>query len=259
MTPLHYAVDNSHAEVVEELVSIDGINPNLPDIVFLAFFMFLFVFWCFFVCHWTILHSLARNADHPELVPIVFACPALELNFVASQGWTPLHFAAAAGNLPFIERLDFATCDMNATDDDEVTPLHLAARSGHTHVVAFLVRIPGIDITFKNKNGDAPLHEAVCGNAATVALLITQPDIDLNVAQTTGLTPLHCAVIKQRPEIVRLLVECEQVDVNCVDESLRTPLHFAAALEGATDMVKCLALHPRANANLRDRKSVRLS
>jgi ankyrin repeat protein len=259
MTPLHYAVDHSYEEVIEYLIGIAGIDPNLADSVFLIFFMFLFVFWSFSMFHWTILHSLARNVDHPELVPIVFRCPTLNVNFAALQGWTPLHFAALAGNLVFIKHLDFETCDVNAIDDDDVTPLHLAARSGHTQVIEFLLGIPGIDITFRNKNGDSPLHEAICANAESVELLITQPGIDLNVAQTAGLTPLHCAVIKQQPEIVRLLVGREQVNMNCVDAQGRTPLHFAAELHGMVDMVKCLALHPRTDINRRDRRSVRPS
>jgi ankyrin repeat protein len=178
------------------------------------------------------------------------------VNFTEAQGWTPLHFAAARGNLPFIRHLDFAVCNVNAVDDDDVTPLHLAARSGHAPVVEFLAAVPNVDLAFRNKNGDTPLHEAVCGNAESVAALIAQPGVDVNATQTVGLTPLHCAVIKQQPEIVRLLAECEQVNVNSPDAQLRTPLHLAAELQGAVDIVKCLALHPKADVNLRDRKGV---
>lgn len=198
------------------------------------------------------MHSLARNLAHPELIPIVFAGPDLDVNGTAEYGWTPLHYAAFAGNLPFIEQLDFETCDVNAADDDDLTPLHLAARRGHSKVVQFLIGRAGAIVTLRARSGASPMHESVCGNPETVAIFLDCMGVNPNETEESGMTPLHCAVVKQRLDIVQLLVQSERIDVNCRNAKQETPLHLAVG--GLLEIVQCLAACPRVDVNRRDRK-----
>ena len=55
------------------------------------------------------------------------------------------------------------------------TPLHLAARKGHTTYVERLLSTPGID-------DDTPLHHAACeDHTACVERLLSTPGIDVNI------------------------------------------------------------------------------
>ncbi|KAF1992988.1 hypothetical protein P154DRAFT_504183, partial [Amniculicola lignicola CBS 123094] len=69
-----------------------------------------------------------------------------------------LHFAASAG---FEEVVKLWTGTMptsvNEGGGQSETPLLIACRSGHGHVVRLLLAM-GADPTIQSSNGDAPLH-----------------------------------------------------------------------------------------------------
>ena len=53
--------------------------------------------------------------------------------------------------------------------------------------------------------------------------------IDVPLSAPTGRTPLHLAINSPNPiEVVPMLVSVMDIDVNCTDGSMRTPLHWAA-------------------------------
>lgn len=59
-------------------------------------------------------------------------------------GWTPLHQAAWAGDLALVKPLLVAGAEVNALCGD-TTPLGLAQRQGHQHVVSMLRQVGGTD------------------------------------------------------------------------------------------------------------------
>lgn len=62
--------------------------------------------------------------------------------------------------------------DVNATDNNEWTPLHLAAQNGHVEAVYFLGEELGADVNAKDRNERTPLHLAAkYGHRETVTLL----------------------------------------------------------------------------------------
>lgn len=154
----------------------------------------------------------------------------------------PLHKAAAAGNIEEVVRL-LESMDVNARDQYQLTPLHHAARSGKTDVMAILVS-KGADIHALNQNNNTPLHSAAYGNQASAIDWLLAQHADKFKKNKDGDTPLHSAAWKGSVLSIRVLV-----DAACIDESNNegdTPLHLAA-WNKQEDAVKALI---ECNANI---------
>ncbi|XP_006902424.1 PREDICTED: ankyrin repeat domain-containing protein 49 [Elephantulus edwardii] len=95
---------------------------------------------------------------------------------------------------------------VNTRDEDEYTPLHRAAYSGHLDVVRELIA-QGADVHAVTVDGWTPLHSACKWNNTRVASFLLQHDADIN-AQTKGLlTPLHLAAgNRDSKDILELLL-----------------------------------------------------
>lgn len=67
-------------------------------------------------------------------------------------GWTPLHYAAASGNLTIIRRLLDESAFIDAESPNRTTPLMMAARAGRDAAVRLLLA-EGADASLKNEAG----------------------------------------------------------------------------------------------------------
>jgi len=114
--------------------------------------------------------------------------------------WACIHDAATRGDLADVKRHLQRGADVNATDIAFHTPLHYAAREGHTEIVKLLI------------NSGADMNVVVRRTSFT----------------RHGFTPLHYAAYEGHLDVVKLLVEAG-ADVNARDYSNFTPLHRAAA------------------------------
>src|SRR5438132_216779 len=75
--------------------------------------------------------------DHPELVKALLAARG-DPNVRSEANYTPLHKAAAHGNLAIVQMLLDAGADPKATRDDGSTPIADARKEGHEAVVRLL-------------------------------------------------------------------------------------------------------------------------
>ena len=83
----------------------------------------------------------------------------------------PLHMAAENGHVDAV-LLVVIGAELEASDADGGTPLHVAAYRGHVAVVTTLVEA-GADKEASAADGVRPLHEAAChGHVAVVKTLI---------------------------------------------------------------------------------------
>ena len=190
----------------------------------------------------------AVRQNHKEIVDLLRAKVAE----------TSIHGAASLGVLDKVKAFLESGVDVNAKDDQGMTPLHVAAQGGHKEVVEFLLS-KDADVKVQNKAGDTPLHSATQprGIGVEISRLFIDKGTDLNAKNNDGKTPLDLAVTRNRPAVAKLLIEkgtavfnihtaafagnLEKVqsfieagtDVNAQDETGMTPLLRAVSSEQA--------------------------
>jgi ankyrin repeat protein len=90
---------------------------------------------------------------------------------VNKPGWTPLHYAATAGNVPIIELLLDNSAYIDAESPNGSTPLMMAAMYGTPESVKVLIQA-GADLNVKNQLGLTALDFAIRGNRENAKELI---------------------------------------------------------------------------------------
>ncbi|XP_071115151.1 uncharacterized protein [Haliotis cracherodii] len=142
--------------------------------------------------------------------------------------------------------------NINATNKHGETPLFLACERGHVDLVRLLVSKKA-DLRESNTNGKTPLHEACYPVQATtvpkakqdITLILINTGVCVNVQDKSGQIPLHCACdrgyhfadMPDSQKFLKLLHNAQlhkvkyllehDANINCQDNSGRTPLHKA--------------------------------
>jgi ankyrin repeat protein len=109
---------------------------------------------------------LAALNGYEELVIDLVDKYDVELN---KPGWTVLHYAVLNGRLSMTEYLLNHHAYIDALSPNGTTPLMLAARAGHIHIVKLLLD-RGSDMTIKNAVGMTVIEFAESGNQSEIAL-----------------------------------------------------------------------------------------
>ena len=96
--------------------------------------------------------------------------------------------------------------DMNSRDRMNRTPLHNAAVTGNSQLLARLIRLDA-DPNTRDIYGSTPLHEAVLHeHKDTVSILISK-GANMNSCRPDGTTPLHIARERGNKGITALLLK----------------------------------------------------
>ncbi|KJE92964.1 hypothetical protein CAOG_03834 [Capsaspora owczarzaki ATCC 30864] len=125
------------------------------------------------------------------------------------------------------EKIPLQHIAIDCRDDDNYTPMSLAALNGHTDIVELLImHMAGLNR--KDKNGNAPLHlVAVQGHGAIMDLLLAH-QAKVNNKNNTGDNPLHFAAQYGRSLLIVKLLNAgaDLLDTNnagetCLDVAAR--------------------------------------
>lgn len=158
-------------------------------------------------------------------------------------GRTPLHLAAADGNIPILDSLVRHGGDPTETDVQGRNSLHWAIVCGRFDCAVFLLGQPCSQelVVATDKHGASPLHYAVPAGRDDGITELLSHGADVGVADISGRTPLTWAVIHNQVRCAKALLSAG-ADVNASDKSQFTPLHFAA-YTGRGRLCRLLLMH----------------
>ena len=281
---LQMAADEGHVGMVKLLLKVDGINPNFaggllqsPPLVIAAE-----------MGHSGVVELLLAAAnidpnarDQYSGSPLLYACRQrhvsivkqlldrddIDLNAVGlGLSETPLLIACREWRGEEVANmlLKKAGINVNVTNINGDTPLMLAAQSEKVSVVESLLARDDMDpiiLNAFNNLGDHVLRSLVCqGNITIVKLLLSCPDIDVNFTAPGSHSALMLACKVGAADMVRLLLDKDDILINQQDFDGFTPLCHAASFaylndgytEGHVDAIMLLLQRDDIELNLPD-------
>ena len=220
-TPLHWASNNGHVEVVRHLLK-HGANVtarcedgSMP-------------------LHW------ASRKGRVEVIRVLLQHKA-DANAQIHSKLTPLHLASSWGYVDSVRIFLEHGVDVIAQDKNGWTPLHFAAYEGHAAVTRVLLG-HGVDTSMRDRDGRTPLHHASSEGNLEVMRVFLEHGAYVTARDNDGRTPLHRASLRGHVETVRLLLE-QGVDVIVIqDKNGCTPLHHASRA-GHLEVARVLLEH----------------
>lgn len=192
------------------------------------------------------LHILARNPD-TRLLSVFLEHPSIDLVVTGYRKRTPLHVIAEHDNVEacnvlhnsvivkehFKKKVAFRLC---ATDEDDLTPIHLAARKG-SHKVLDLCMDKCIThgypsevvLGFIDEENSTPLHAAIDGGFIQVVEVLLKHGADPVVKKDSQVPPFLLACSQGKFEMIETMLKSNNSEViKCQDVYGQTCLHHCA-------------------------------
>jgi ankyrin repeat protein len=204
--------------------------------------------------------NITKDIGQPDAVMIWQGCmqrPDLargDQSFPMTR-FTPLHIAAAKGDLKIVRLLVENGVDINRAFHFK-TPLFLAIVGRHTSVVEYMTDLPGIELNNEwisnsiqpdevpRRMSFMPIHAAVGPSADIISLLLRHPKIEPNTRNSDGETPLYLAAASGRVLAIEALLRHRHTDPQLADNRGHTPLQVAACGD-RPEIVRALLTHER--------------
>lgn len=178
----------------------------------------------------TALHC-ALQFRSAELIHFLMDHTKLDSDIQNKKGEHYMHIAATKWDLQTFKQFVATPPDrnLNLSDGNGETALHIAARSENIDIVEYLLSIPSTAVNARDKMGRTSLHLA-CekGHIEIVKRLLIHPSIYVNAPDRESSKPLHLACGKGHLEVVWALLANKQTKVEAENEDGFTPLHIAS-------------------------------
>src|SRR5262245_48386882 len=167
--------------------------------------------------------AAVRSRDRKRTSALLKANPELA-NGHDSAGATPLHHAAAFGDLETMQLLLERGADANAVNIRKSPPIFWAL---HDEMKTRLLLEHGAKVDARSVDGRTPVFQAASmANGVPVLRLLLDKGGDPNAKTIIGMTPLMAAV-RENLDAARLLIE-RKADVNATTAANGTALMVAA-------------------------------
>jgi len=179
------AIENGDVSKVKAIID-DGVNTNCTIILVMT----------------PLTHALNSKqlTPNPAIVRLLVDGVDTNVNLGDSNPWRwkPLHYIASYGSVELAQIVAEGSkrgeCDIDVRDGGQATPLHHAARGGHTEMVNYLLA-RGADVNACDDCGRTALHRATEVDNLEVAQLLLQNGADVNAADNYGWTPIFQVVL----------------------------------------------------------------
>lgn len=239
-TALHIAVLQGHIEALDLLLDsgIDDtiLNKDSNAALHLA------------VCL-TNTNILAAFMEHPDI----------ELVVPGYRKRTPLHVMSEIDNVEAVEvfsnfvqvkeqfrkRAGFRLC---ATDEDDLTPIHLAARMGSHRVLdLFMCKSkdhgypPEVVLGFIDEENSTPLHAAIDGGHTKVVEVLLKHGASPVVLKDDQVPPFLLACTQGKLDMIEIMLKSNNVEaIACRDAYGQSCLHHSAQAINSSHMISYL-------------------
>jgi ankyrin repeat protein len=167
----------------------------------------------------------AARGDHADECRRLLAAGA-DVNARNDHQNTPLHLAAAKGHIEACHVLTEAGASVQARDEQQATPLHHAARNGHEEVCRMLMEASAA-IDDEDDKQFTPLHLAAVKGYIEVCRMLMEAGAAVEAGDDMQNTPLHIAAVNGHIEVCRMLMAAGAA-VDARTNQQHTPLHLAA-------------------------------
>ena len=128
-----------------------------------------------------------------------------------SKGFTPLHRACEKGALivvkAFKSQLQVEDVRETQTCDTENTPLHIACMNGDSslNIVRYLIE-QNANVNATNINRETPLHISASNGFTRLTQELLRRKVNVDVEDISGRTPLVCAAMSNQEPLISLLL-----------------------------------------------------
>ena len=178
---------------------------------------------------------LACDKQFPDIALYLIESGA-RVDLHRNDGMSILHVVCVRGmrnllcdiiNLP---RSKLPHLDLEETDSNGCTLLHLACRIGNLNLVMFLLSLDLYDVNGRDLFGRTPLHYACVSNSVEVVMCLSKcKTVNIDPHDLTDCTPLLMACKSGNINLVRWLYQ-RGADLFAMTHSKNTALHIAAAI-----------------------------
>ena len=215
-TPLMYACKRGHVSSVRELLNQNAAINITSKRGSTALFE-------------AVLHN------HSKVVGVLLDQKELETNAICStkRNRTALMLAAIGGQSEIVgvllKQQNLPRLNVNIKDVDGNTALSLAAFFGFSNIVEMLLEQTEVDINSVDKYGRSALSLAAQKNNDNIVELLRQGDANPSMEDKLGRTAILWAVEFGAVDVVKRLLEEDEVNAECRDNYGRGLLHRASA------------------------------
>ncbi|XP_019860489.1 PREDICTED: uncharacterized protein LOC105315081, partial [Amphimedon queenslandica] len=162
-----------------------------------------------------------------------------DVNVFDKRNRTPLFNAVKSGSIAAVIILLTYGAKTDVVDEDGVTLLHCAGKSGKVEMLEFWISSGDYDVNVQDKWKRTPLFNAVKSGSIEALLILLINEAGTDVVDKDGKTLLHCASESGKVEMLEFWISSGDYDVNVKDKKNRTPL-FNAVKSGSIEAVDIL-------------------
>ncbi|CAH1262944.1 INVS [Branchiostoma lanceolatum] len=216
-TPLHYTVENTHADCTSVLLAANPRLVNVQD-----------------GNGYAALH-FAAMAGNTVVLERLMQSPDVNVNIEDNEKHTPVHWATVCGHPKCIELLVQHNATAETADVHGAFPLHYAAQMCGTeyevpgigmHCLSKLVQSRA-DVNCVDGSRRTPLLWAASAGSAEACLTLFKARADPKSSDKDGLTALHCAASRGHLQCCDVLISRCGCPVDSLDKNQCTPLFYA--------------------------------